>query len=96
MPITHLPVDHDVVQQLHLVRVIVASTVPESRTEVAIVLAQSVFKRLFDGSPTDKLRLSVQVGALEAVSSALEGQGLRSKASLLLAYRLFASANACG
>jgi hypothetical protein len=56
VPTSHLPPDHEVMQQLHLVRVIVASTAPEARAEVAVVLAQSVFKRLFDGSPTDKVR----------------------------------------
>lgn len=79
LPASSLPSDHEIIQQLHYIRSIVAATIPESRFEVAVMIAQSIFKRLFDAMSTDKLRLSVQVGALEAVSSALDGLGLRGK-----------------
>lgn len=79
LPVSQLPPDHEICLQLASVRHIVANTQEVSKFEIAVVLAQSVFKRLYEGSPTDKLRLSVQVGALEAVASVLDDSLLRSK-----------------
>ena len=41
LPTSSLPADHEVVQQLHFVRSIVAATHPDSRFDVAVVLALS-------------------------------------------------------